>query len=191
MSTHTGWIGVDLDGTLAEYTTWKGSAHIGAPVPAMLARVKAWLAEGKDVRILTARASPGAIEANNETLGLVVGRINSWCQTHLGRTLPVTCEKDFRMAELWDDRCVQVIPNTGQRADGANVATGTEADVCKDIADRQARGIRKYGTTVAENNLSLKQWHQHLYEELLDAAVYAKRAMEEIDRLEAERARSV
>lgn len=25
---------------------------------------------------------------------------------------------DFAMVELWDDRCVQVIPNTGKRADG-------------------------------------------------------------------------
>ena len=30
----------------------------------------------------------------------------------------MTHEKDFRMIQLWDDRCVQVIPNTGLRADG-------------------------------------------------------------------------
>ena len=34
----SGWIGVDLDGTLAEYHGWNGGA-IGEPVPAMLARV--------------------------------------------------------------------------------------------------------------------------------------------------------
>lgn len=27
-----GWIGVDLDGTLAEYTGWKGVEHIGEPI---------------------------------------------------------------------------------------------------------------------------------------------------------------
>lgn len=31
-----GWIAVDLDGTLAEYDGWKGSAHIGNPVPKMV-----------------------------------------------------------------------------------------------------------------------------------------------------------
>lgn len=60
-------------------------------------------------------------------------------------------------------------------------ATGTEADVCADIAERQHRGIAKYGTTVRENPLTLKQWLQHAYEETLDQAVYLKRAIEEID----------
>ena len=46
-----GWIGVDLDGTLAEYHGWKGSEHIGSPLPAMLARVKTWLEQGIEVRV--------------------------------------------------------------------------------------------------------------------------------------------
>ena len=53
-----GWIGVDLDGTLAEYNGWQGPANIGAPIPAMVERVKAWLEEGRDVRIFTARVGP-------------------------------------------------------------------------------------------------------------------------------------
>ena len=61
-------------------------------------------------------------------------------------------------------------------------ASGTEARVCADIARRQATGIAKYGTTVEANPLPLRQWLQHQYEELLDAAVYCKRAMEELDR---------
>ena len=48
--------------------------------------------------------------------------------------------------------------------------TGTEAEVCADIAERQAKGIATYGTTVAENPLQLKQWLQHAYEETLDKA---------------------
>src|SRR5690349_18780615 len=55
----SGWIGVDLDGTLAEYHGWKGVEHIGPPIPEMVARVKQWLAEGRDVRIFTARCSEG------------------------------------------------------------------------------------------------------------------------------------
>lgn len=57
-----------------------------------------------------------------------------------------------------------------------------EAQVCQDIADRQERGIAKYGTTVADNPLTLRQWLQHAYEECLDQAVYLKRAMAEMDR---------
>lgn len=60
--------------------------------------------------------------------------------------------------------------------------TGIEKAVCEDIARRQALGVAKYGTTVADNPLSLREWCNHLYEELLDAAVYTKRAIEEIDR---------
>ena len=55
--------------------------------------------------------------------------------------------------------------------------TGIEAEVCKDIAERQALGINKYGTTVADNPLALHQWLQHAYEETLDKAVYLKRAI--------------
>ena len=55
-----------------------------------------------------------------------------------------------------------------------------EKQVCEDILVRQQLGIKKYGTTVADNKLPLSQWYQHLYEELLDSCVYARRALEEI-----------
>lgn len=113
-----GWIGVDLDGTLAHYDTWRGSRHIGEPVPIMVERVKAWLDGGQNVKIFTARVSPQAIALNGETLDSVLAPINSWSLKHIGRILDVTHEKDMGMIQLWDDRCVQVIPNTGKRADG-------------------------------------------------------------------------
>ncbi|WP_310637283.1 hypothetical protein [Delftia acidovorans] len=59
--------------------------------------------------------------------------------------------------------------------------TGIEALVCDDIAQRQALGIAKYGTTVAENPLELRQWMQHAYEEALDQAIYLRRAIAELD----------
>lgn len=62
-----------------------------------------------------------------------------------------------------------------------NVATGTEAKVCADIAKRQQFGLNKYGVSVANNPLELRQWLQHAYEEALDFAVYLKRAMDDID----------
>jgi hypothetical protein len=99
-----GWIAVDLDGTLAHYDGWKGAAMIGDPVPAMAERVRKWLAEGRDVRIFTARA--GVLEQ--------VGFVEAWCEKHFGVILPITDRKDFGMIELWDDRCVRVIPNTGE-----------------------------------------------------------------------------
>ena len=61
---------------------------------------------------------------------------------------------------------------------------GTERQVCADIAARQQRGLAKYGMTVQDNPLPLKEWLQHAYEETLDKAVYLKRAIEEIERTE-------
>jgi hypothetical protein len=104
-----GWIGVDLDGTLAEYDRWRGVDHIGEPVPLMLDRVKGWVAAGREVRIFTARVGGPPEEA---LAALPV--IRDWLVKHLGRALQVTCTKDYGMVELWDDRAVQVIPNTGR-----------------------------------------------------------------------------
>ena len=42
-----GWIGVDLDATFAVYNGWQGELHIGAPIPAMVERVKQGLADGR------------------------------------------------------------------------------------------------------------------------------------------------
>jgi hypothetical protein len=109
-----GWIGVDLDGTLAHSDAGSGPMTIGEPIPKMVDRVKRWLKEGKDVRIVTARMShndPGL----RRSMELA---IRHWCNYYLGTVLPVTCCKDYQMIELWDDRAVQVIPNTGDRADG-------------------------------------------------------------------------
>lgn len=100
-----GWIGVDLDGTLAHYDGWKGIEHIGDPVPAMFERVKQWLAEGKTVKIFTARVCRDRVE--------VIRHIHAWCEKHGLPPLEVTNVKDFGMIELWDDRCVAVEPNTG------------------------------------------------------------------------------
>lgn len=59
--------------------------------------------------------------------------------------------------------------------------SGIEAKVCLDIQQRQALGIAKYGQTVTDNPLSLREWLQHAYEECLDQAVYLRLAMEEIE----------
>jgi hypothetical protein len=62
--------------------------------------------------------------------------------------------------------------------------TGIEKQVCQDIAKRQKLGIEKYGTTVADNPLTLREWLQHTYEESLDKAIYLKRAIAELEALQ-------
>lgn len=117
-----GWIGVDLDGTLAKYEDWRGGV-IGEPVIPMVERVKRWLADGKDVRIFTARVwcDPQQWDycgerGRSEDSYAAEALIKDWCRQHIGAELPVTCMKDYSMIELWDDRCVQVISNTGRTA---------------------------------------------------------------------------
>ena len=108
------WIGVDLDGTLAYYDGWKSPDHIGPPIVRMLKRVQNWLAEGKNVRIFTARVSP----TQGPEARIARKAIQNWLAWHLGQELPITHEKDPNMVELWDDRAVQVVKNTGERVDG-------------------------------------------------------------------------
>lgn len=110
-----GWIGVDLDGTLAHYEGWKGIEHIGAPIAPMVDRVKRWIEEGREVRIFTARVAGlfDGSDADPFRSCSVVGPIQTWCHQHIGRVLPITNVKDFGMVELWDDRAVQVVTNTG------------------------------------------------------------------------------
>ncbi len=122
---HKGWIGVDLDGTLAHYDKFVAVDHIGEPIPAMLEFVKRLLDEGEDVRIFTARISPATLVYNkaskeeaDEELNKVVTAIVVWCHTNLGRFLPIAHSKDFMMKALYDDRAIQIVPNEGRRADG-------------------------------------------------------------------------
>lgn len=112
----SGWIGVDLDGTLAHYDGWRGEAHIGAPVPAMAARVRRWLSEGRHVKIFTARVWEGAknLDGSPRDTSPVRKAIEDWCVRHLGEKLEVTCVKDYGMIALYDDRAYHVVPNTGQ-----------------------------------------------------------------------------
>lgn len=149
-----GWIGVDLDGTLAEYHGWRGPDNIGEPVPLMLERVKQWLAHNKDVRIFTARVSPESCTRNNLTLAQVRDGIWKWCDKHLGRRLPITCEKDLAMEALWDDRATQVVENLGLAV----------ADQCELLADA-LRDIQGYSVG---NPVQAVDWMQEQAREALE-----------------------
>lgn len=99
-----GWVGIDLDGTLAEYHSWKGVDNIGAPIPLMVKYVRELLHQDIDVRIFTARVGNG-------TKAIVA--IEKWCIEHLGHVLQITNVKDMNMVFLVDDRAVSVQKNTG------------------------------------------------------------------------------
>lgn len=45
---------------------------------------------------------------------------------------------------------------------------------------RSSLGIKKYGTTLNENELSLTEWMEHLKQELMDAILYIERSKDEI-----------
>ena len=49
---------------------------------------------------------------------------------------------------------------------------------------RSQRGIDKYGTTLDKNELSNREWLQHLQEELMDAALYVEKIKSIIDERE-------
>lgn len=98
------WVGVDLDGTLAEHGEWKGAEHIGRPIPAMIETVKRLLMTGHNVKIFTARAHSGAIAIN---------AIHDFLFRNGIPKLEVTATKDYDMLFCFDDRAIQVVPNKG------------------------------------------------------------------------------
>jgi len=102
---NSGWVGVDLDGTLAVYDEWRGIGHIGEPIPPIVEFIRELRRAGVEVRIFTARCQEGedAIRA-----------IEYWCEMYIGEVLPVTDRKDFGMVYLLDDRVVVVERNTGR-----------------------------------------------------------------------------
>ena len=104
------WIGFDLDGTLAEYEGWSGIEHIGKPVKRMCDLAKKLHNDGKIIKIFTARVAP---RKDKSDVGKAKACIEKWCEENLGFVPPITYEKDALMETLYDDRAVQVIPNTG------------------------------------------------------------------------------
>lgn len=133
----SGWIGVDLDGTLAQHSG--DISRIGEPIEPMCDRVRKWLKEGADVRIVTARVSglfmrPEYVGPSHPKSSVRIAKkrvcsmqerqyrfaaeqerlVQAWCEHHLGKRLPVTALKDFEMIELWDDRAIAVECGTGR-----------------------------------------------------------------------------
>ena len=53
-------------------------------------------------------------------------------------------------------------------------------------AERSATGLKKYGTTLDREDLTLDQWITHLQEELMDATLYLERIKKDIALVEVE-----
>jgi hypothetical protein len=120
---NSGYIAVDFDGTLAVYDGWCGWNQFGSPIPAMVERIRSWLAEGYTVKIFTARLAADQ-DPKHLNRCMVTGyrysrqemqdAIGEYCEEHIGEWLEAINVKCLNMIELWDDRVIQVIPNTGR-----------------------------------------------------------------------------
>jgi hypothetical protein len=111
------WVGIDLDGTIAEYHGWVGPHEIGEPIPATVELVKRLLARGMTVKVFTARMwTPSG--APDE---IVRAAVAAWTQEHVGQALDATCMKDPGMIALFDDRAVAVEKNTGRVLGGLDL----------------------------------------------------------------------
>jgi len=101
-----GWIGIGLDGVLAERTAEGLRGEIGRPVANMVARVRDWVDyKGLRVCVLTPRAATAEGAA----------KVEAWLRKNDLDWLDFTHAKDLHMVEFWDDRAVQVISNLGTR----------------------------------------------------------------------------
>ena len=98
------WIGFDFDGTLCRFSDQ-------LPAPGMVERVKYFRDAGIEVRILTARIASKYPTEHREAHAKI---IQDWCLKHIGEVLPVTSEKDYDMALLYDDRAIAVETDTGR-----------------------------------------------------------------------------
>jgi len=74
----------------------------------MVQRVKGWMADGQEVRIMTARADSSA----------QIKKVKAWLADHGMDGLAVTNVKDKDMIALYDDRAVRVIRNEGELCPG-------------------------------------------------------------------------
>lgn len=104
------FLAVDLDGTLAFYDKWRGRNHIGEPIPAMVERVKEWIANGDVVCVFTSRVADYSKPDHDS----VVALINDWTEKHIGERLYVTAIKHAYFSEIYCDKSRRVESNTGE-----------------------------------------------------------------------------
>lgn len=155
------WTGIDLDGVLAY---WSGKPEdvltIGPPIPSVLALVKRYLAEGRKVRILTARVAAcgtrSAVAVDDQAFADAQRvMVESWCQRFIGQVLPITATKDWQMDQFLDDHCVEMIANTGMSLREVTEGLYKLAHHYADCLNAWDGGSRNLGET-------LEEWVGHL-----------------------------
>jgi hypothetical protein len=90
------YIGVDLDGTLAEEITPFDPLKIGRPIPAMVEKVRKALADGVCIKVFTARLADKGLKEQIQEI------IREWTKAAIGTPLESTNEKTPGMVEVWD-----------------------------------------------------------------------------------------
>lgn len=98
-----GFIGFDLDGTLAEYFEW-GDGKIGKPIERNVSLLRYLIKNRYNVKIFTARVC----QDNSQ-----IPEIHRWLEENNLPKLEITATKDYKMSYMIDDRAIQVVRNTG------------------------------------------------------------------------------
>ena len=91
-----GWIGVDLDNSLAEQPEPFKPLIIGKPIAQMVKRVKCAIEDGVEIKVFTARLADEILKDKIKLL------IRVWTLEHIGVPLEATNEKDPGLYEIWD-----------------------------------------------------------------------------------------
>ena len=98
---------VDLDRTLAFHGNDFDVDHVGEPIQPMIDRIKNLIKHGFEVRIFTARWCDVPNRPRMKQI------IDAWTTKQFGQALKITNEKDYGTIAIYDDRAIQVQPNTG------------------------------------------------------------------------------
>jgi hypothetical protein len=98
------WIGFDFDSTLAMYHDHP--EKLGKPISGVIKIAKSYIKRGITCKVFTARAKDAS--------SAQIKRIQDWTQKYLGKRLAVINEKDPFMIALYDDKAIQVEPNSGK-----------------------------------------------------------------------------
>ena len=129
MSMNGKWYGFDVDGTIADNSAHTfGMGKIGKPIKPMCDLMKKLHAEGRRVKIFTARLSD--VGSDRSSQQAVKEHIWKWCDENLGFRPEITDRKDYKMECLYDDRAKQVVRNTGECIEDLyrNLAEGVRRD---------------------------------------------------------------
>lgn len=106
-----GWVGFDLDGTLAEADFHEPyvPTFIGRPIPSVVALARYVLSLDVTVKVFTARVAPPIDMVEKRE---VLHAISDWTKEHIGVALTATATKDRGCLAIVDD--ISVCPG-GER----------------------------------------------------------------------------